>query len=51
MRFGLRRSITFSGPPVPWNASAPRSLCSARMKYGSTSFHAHPGFPCAAHSS
>ena len=27
-RFGLRRSITFSGPPLPCQASAPRSLCS-----------------------
>ena len=31
-RFGLRRSITFSGPPVPCSASAPRSLCSDFLK-------------------
>jgi hypothetical protein len=36
-RAGLRSSATFSGPPLPCHASAPRSLCSARLKKGSTS--------------
>ena len=32
-----RPSETDSGPPTPWYSSAPRSLSSARLKYGSIS--------------
>ena len=40
-----RLSDTGSGPPAPWNSSAPRSLSSARLKYGSRSSYVQPGTP------
>ena len=46
-----RLSETASGPPTPWKASSPRSLSSARLKYGSTSSYDQPVAPSAAQSS
>ena len=40
-----RFSATGSGPPAPCSSDAPRSLSSARRKYGSTSSHVQPGIP------
>ena len=36
------------GDVLPWWTSAPRSLCSARLKYGSTSLQPQPALPSAA---
>ena len=48
---GERSSATWSGPPTAWNSDAPRSLSSARRKYGRTSSQPQPSAPCWRHRS